>query len=157
MTLDLDQVKQYISNSSSTSKIYLGGDSERFILNGVWYADYATVVVIHIDGKHGCKIFGEVTRERDYDQKLNRPSMRLMTEVRKVAELYCELEDAIGTRSCSIHLDINPQEKYGSSCVINQAVGYILGTCNIRPIVKPDAWAATHCADRLKELKLSAA
>lgn len=152
MNFDIDEVKQYISASTMESKIYLGGDSERLLNNGVWYADYATVVIIHINGKHGCKIFGEVTRERDYDQRLNKPSLRLMTEVTKVAQLYFQLVDVIGSRSCEIHLDLNPNEKYGSSCVVSQAVGYIMGTCNMRPIVKPFSFAATIAADRFKEL-----
>jgi len=49
-------------------------------------------------------------------------------------------------------LDINPDEQYGSSCVISQAVGYIKGTCNVIPFVKPEAFAASYAADRFKSL-----
>jgi predicted RNase H-related nuclease YkuK (DUF458 family) len=52
-----------------------------------------------------------------------------------------------------VHLDINPNEIYGSSCVIQQAIGYIRGTCNVVPMVKPRAFAATCAADRLKSLR----
>jgi len=152
MKFDIDEVKRYITNASKESKIYIGGDSERFKTASGWFADYATVVIIHLDGKHGCKIFGEVTRERDYDQKLSRPSIRLMNEVTKVAELYFQLADTIGDRPCEIHLDLNPNEKYGSYCVVQQAIGYIMGTCNIRPVVKPNSFAASIAADRFKEL-----
>lgn len=153
MKFDIEEVRQYIINSSPTSKIYIGGDSERFKLSdGKWVADYATVVVIHIDGKHGAKIFGEVTREPDFDHKIARPSLRLMNEVYKVAELYFKLADSIGSRAAEIHLDLNPDERHGSSCVVTQAVGYILGTCNIKPQVKPNAFAASIAADRFKSL-----
>jgi len=152
MSMDLEEVKRYIAASSKESKIYIGGDSERFKLRGKWYADYATVVVIHIDGKHGAKIFGEVTREQDYDFKVGRPSIRLMNEVTKVAELYYKLADVIANRPTEIHLDINPDERYGSSCVVTQAIGYILGTCNMKPKIKPHAFAASIAADRFKEL-----
>ena len=152
MQLDIEVVKDYIRNSSRESKIYIGGDSERFIKDDLWYADYATVVVIHKDGNKGCKIFGEVTRERDYDYKVGRPSIRLMNEVTKVANLYYRLADAIGDRPCEIHLDINPDDRYGSSCVVTQAVGYIMGTCNMRPKIKPDAFAASIAADRFKDI-----
>lgn len=152
MQLDLEEVKRYINNSSRESKIYLGGDSERFISNGSWYADYATVVVIHKDGKHGCKIFGEITREKDYDQRPGRPSIRLMNEVTKVAQLFFLLQDTIETRPCEIHLDLNPDERYGSSCVVTQAIGYIMGTCNMRPVVKPNSFAASIAADRFKSI-----
>jgi uncharacterized protein len=150
--MDLEQVRAYIKSSSQESKIYIGGDSERFKTNGKWYADYATVVVIHIDGKHGAKIFGDVTREIDYDYRPGRPSIRLMNEVTKVAALYDKLSDIIGNRYTEIHLDINPDERYGSSCVVAQAIGYITGICNMKPKVKPAAFAASIAADRFKEL-----
>jgi predicted RNase H-related nuclease YkuK (DUF458 family) len=140
---------------SPQTKIYIGGDSERFKINGVWYADYATVIVVHIDGKHGCKVFGEITRERDFDQKKAKPRMRLMTEVYKIAELYLKLKDVLEDRDVEVHIDINPDEHYGSSCVISEAVGYIRGMCNVVPLVKPNAWAASTCADRLKSLKVA--
>lgn len=154
MKMDIDKVKQYIHSSSKESRIYIGGDSERFKVNDVWFADYATVVVVHIDGKHGAKIFGEITRERDYDHKLARPSLRLMNEVAKVAELYYKLAETFDNRSVEIHLDINPDERHGSSCVVTQAIGYIIGTCNMKPKIKPYAFAASCCADRLKELRM---
>jgi hypothetical protein len=36
--------------------------------------------------------------------------------------------------------------------VLSQAIGYIKGTCNVIPLVKPQAFAASYCADRLKEI-----
>lgn len=152
MKFDLDEVRQYLQNTSTTSKIYLGCDSERFRLNERWYADYATVVVIHINGKNGAKVFGEVTREPDYDMKLARPSIRLMNEVTKVASLYYQLKDSIGSRYCEVHLDINPNERYGSSCVVTQAIGYIMGTCGLKPRLKPESFAASIAADRFKSI-----
>ena len=150
--MNMDEVKAYIETCSPTSKIYIGSDSERFKLKGKWYADYATVVVVHIDGKHGCRIFGDITRELDYDRKVSRPALRLMNEAYKAQELYMQLQEVIGQRFCELHLDINPDERYGSSCVVTQAIGYIIGTCNIEPKVKPFAFAASIAADRYKGL-----
>jgi predicted RNase H-related nuclease YkuK (DUF458 family) len=150
--LNLEEVKNYILAQSPETKIYLGADSERFNMDGVWYADYTTAIVVHIDGRHGCKIFGEVTRERDYDQRKDRPSMRLMNEVYKVSELFQNLAEVLEDRYVEVHLDINPNEMHGSSCVIQQAVGYIRGTCNVIPMVKPRAFAASYAADRLKQV-----
>jgi predicted RNase H-related nuclease YkuK (DUF458 family) len=150
--LNLEEVKNYILAQSPETKIYLGADSERFNMNGVWYADYTTAIVVHIDGRHGCKIFGEVTREKDYDQRKDRPSMRLMNEVYKVSELFQNLAEVLEDRYVEVHLDINPNEMHGSSCVIQQAVGYIRGTCNVIPMVKPRAFAASYAADRLKQV-----
>ena len=150
--IDIQEVKQYIEAQGPDTKIYIGADSERVKKNGVWYADYTLAVVVHINGRHGCKIFGEVQTEIDYDFKASKPSLRLMNEVYKVAELYQKIADVIGDREVQIHLDINPSEVHNSSIVIQQAVGYIRGVCNVEPKVKPQAFAASYAADRLKEV-----
>ena len=152
LKLNIQEVKDFIQAQSPDTKIYLGADSERFRMDGKWYADYTLAVVVHIDGRHGCKIFGEVQRELDYDNKKNKPALRLMNEVYKVADLFHELIDVLEDRHVEVHLDINPDEHYGSSCVVQQAIGYIRGTCNVVPMVKPKAFAASYAADRLKHV-----
>jgi predicted RNase H-related nuclease YkuK (DUF458 family) len=147
---NLQEVRDFITAQSPETKVYLGADSERVNVKGLWYADYTLAVVVHIDGKHGCKIFGDVQRERDWDQKANKPSLRLMQEVYKVSDLFHELSDVLQDRHVEVHLDINPNERYKSSAVVNQAIGYIKGTCNIDAQVKPKAFAASYAADRLK-------
>jgi predicted RNase H-related nuclease YkuK (DUF458 family) len=150
--IDIDEVKEYISHCGPDTKIYLGADSERFQIGKEWFADYILVVVIHIDGRHGCKIFGSVERERDYEVKKSKPRMRLMNEVYKVADLYLKLGDILEDYDVEVHLDINPNEMHGSSCVINEAIGYIRGMCNVIPLVKPKAFAASYAADRYKSI-----
>lgn len=150
--LDFDEVRAYIDAQTPETKIYIGADSERIFRDNIWYADYTLAVVVHIDGRHGCKIFGEIQRERDYDQRKDKPALRLMNEVYKVSELFQKLKDVIEDRHVEVHLDINPSEKYGSSCVVQQAIGYIKGTCNVTPFVKPQAFAASYAADRLKHI-----
>ena len=148
--IDIAQVAAFIQAQTPETKIYIGGDSERFLIGKDWYADYIMVVVVHINGNNGCKIFGEVQRERDWDKKRDKPRMRLMNEVYKIAELYLKLHDILEDREVQVHLDINPNEMHGSSCVINEAVGYIKGMCNVVPMVKPRAFAASYAADRYK-------
>ena len=150
--LDINAVRDFIQAQSLETKVYIGGDSRRFRKNGQWHAEYTLAIVVHIDGKHGCKIFGESSIEIDYDQKRSRPSMRLMNEVYKISELYLKLHEVLEDREVAVHLDINPNELHGSSCVVQQAIGYIRGTCNVIPMVKPNAWAASYAADRLKEI-----
>jgi len=153
--LNLEEVKRFIQAQGPDTKIYLGADSERFKLDKVWWAEYTVAIVVHINGKNGCKIFGEISKERDYDQRADRPSMRLMNEVYRVSEMFQRLQEALVDRSVEVHLDINPNEMHGSSCVIQQAIGYIRGTCNVIPMVKPDAFAASYAADRLRSLKVA--
>ena len=153
--LDIEEVKAFIDAQSPETKIYIGGDSERFLIGDVWHADYTLAIVVHINGNNGCKLFGEIVRERDYDQKQSRPRYRLMNEVYKVSELYLKLADVLVDKHVEVHLDINPNEMHGSSCVVNEAIGYIRGTCNVIPLVKPDAFAASYAADRFKGLKVA--
>ncbi len=152
---NFDEIKTFIDKQTPNTKIYLGCDSERFRMNGVWYADYILAIVVHMNGNNGCKIFGEVQRERDFDQKQGKPRFRLMNEVYKVSELYLKLADVLVDRDVEVHLDINPSEAFGSSCVVNEAIGYIRGTCNVIPLVKPKAFAASYAADRYKSLKIA--
>lgn len=146
------EVAEFIRQQTPETKIYIGADSERFAIGGVWYADYTLAIVIHYGGNRGCKIFGEIQRERDFDQQKDKPRMRLMNEVYKIADLYLKLADVLEDRHVEVHLDINPNEHHGSSCVINEATGYIRGMCNVVPMVKPNAFAASYAADRLKEV-----
>jgi len=150
--LNIEEVREFISNTSDTTCIYIGADSERFRRGDNWWAEYTVAVVIHYDGSRGCKVFGKSESERDFDQKKDRPSYRLMNEVYKAAEVYMQLAESIGDRHVEVHLDINPDVMHGSSCVVQQAIGYIRGTCNMVPRIKPNAFAASYAADRLKEI-----
>lgn len=147
--LNLDEVREFIVNTSLSTKIYIGSDSARYRKGDVWHAEYCTVVVVHYDGNRGCKVFGQLQSERDYDQKKDKPRMRLMNEVIKTAQLYLDLADAIGDRSVEIHLDLNGSEKFGSSCVVKEAIGYVVGMCNVVPMIKPNSFAASIAADHL--------
>lgn len=144
----LEEVKDFIAQSSESTKIYFGADSSRFKSKGKWYATYTIVVVIHKDGCKGAKVFGYSETEPDYDKKFNRPSYRMMQETYKVSELFLALTEYIGIREVEIHLDINPNEMHGSSCALSQAIGYVKGMCGIEPKVKPCAFAASYAADR---------
>lgn len=152
--LDLEEVKEYIRSCDKDTRFYIGGDSEKLKRDGKWYADYSVVLIIHLSGSRGCKIFGETTRELDYDKNKSKPRFRLMNEVYKISGLFLELAEVLEDRAdnVEIHLDLNPNKEYGSNVVIQEAIGYIKGTCNITPKVKPDAWSASSVADRFKEI-----
>jgi hypothetical protein len=155
MKFNIPHIKEFIEAQGPDTRIYIGVDSER--VRGPdqqWYGVYTAAIVVHINGNNGCKLFGEVTRERDYD-RVNRPNTRLMTEVYKVSELYLKLAEVLEDREVEVHLDINPNDHHASSNVVTQAIGYIKGTCNVVPLVKPDAFAASYAADRMRSLKVA--
>ena len=150
--INIEELKEYIRSCSDESRVYFGADSERINVDGTWSVDYLLIVAVHIDSKHGAKVFVEIHRERDYDKSLDRPRLRLMTEVYKVSELYLKMADFLEDRQTEIHLDLNPNLIYGSSCAVSEAIGYVKGVCGIDPVIKPNAWAASICADRAKTM-----
>lgn len=150
--INLQELESYLQSMSDDTKVYIGGDSEKIRNHGKWYADYTTVVVVHKDGNKGCRIFGQLERELVFDQKKDKPTMRLMTEVQKVSEMYLTIAHMLKRFEVQIHLDLNAKKVHASNHVVQQAVGYIRGVCGIEPQIKPDAWSASYAADRLKEV-----
>ena len=145
---ELKEIKKFIKGSSKASRIYLGADSQRFKKNKIWYARHTVCVIIHKDGSKGAKIFGYSEVERDYDAKLGKPIQRMLMETQKVIELFQALEKVIKNRDVEIHLDINSVKGCGSHAAMGQALGYVQGMTGVTPKFKPEAFAATHCADR---------
>jgi predicted RNase H-related nuclease YkuK (DUF458 family) len=150
MKIDKNKLQEYLRKMPEDTKIYFGADSERIRVDGVWYVDYLLVIIVHEGGNKGAKIFGEIQRERDYDKNLSRPKNRMMTEVYKISELYLNLRDAVEEFDVEIHVDIATNPKYGSHVACKEAIGYIRGTCFVEPVLKPKSWAASNCADNLK-------
>jgi len=135
------------------SKVYYGCDSLRYQKINTetgkkeWWAKYATVLIIHKDGKRGCRIFRNISHDKDFDIVKNRPSQRLMNEVFKIGQMWSETKEIISGFPVEIHLDINRDTKHGSSCVAKQAAGYIHGLTQIEPHLKPEAFASSFGAD----------
>jgi predicted RNase H-related nuclease YkuK (DUF458 family) len=143
----IEEIVDLLIGLDKSTKVYLGCDSVRFIKDGRWYARYATVAIIHKNGKNGCRIFNNISVEADYDLKKNRPKMRMMNEVSKVCQLYTQLAPFIDEYDIEIHLDINTDPKHGSNCAANEAAGFVLGMTGIEPKLKPESWAASFGAD----------
>jgi uncharacterized protein len=133
-----------------TTRIYIGTDSVRFRKNDRWYAKYATVCVVHMNGKNGCRVFKHRSIEPDYDLRKNRPSMRLMNKGIKSGELYTQLAPFVDDFGVEIHVDVNTDPIHGSNCVATQAAGYVLGVTGLHENqvkLKPQAFAASFGAD----------
>lgn len=143
----IEEIVNLLLTLSPDTKVYLGCDSVRFNRNNRWYARYATVAIIHMNGKNGCRIFNSISVEPDYDLKKNRPKMRMMNEVEKVCALYNQLAPFIDEFDIEIHLDINTDPKHGSNCAATEAAGFVLGMTGVEPKLKPESWAASFGAD----------
>lgn len=128
-------------------KVYIGGDSQKFKKNGDWYAKFTVVFIVHINDCNGGRIFHFTETDRVYDRQLNKPRLRLMTEVRKIVDAYLQFGEILEDRDVEIHLDINSDENQVSNIVMKEALGYVLGMTGIEAMVKPQAWAAAHAGD----------
>lgn len=131
------------------TKVYLGCDSVRYLKKGRQMARFATVCIVHMNGKNGCRIFSNISHEPDYDLKAGRPKMRMMNEVMKVCELYNQLAAFIDEYDVEIHLDISTDPKQGSNCAANEAAGYVLGMTGVKPKLKPESFASSFGADHV--------
>lgn len=145
----INEIVELLLTLTNETKIYLGCDSVRYQKNGKWFARYATVAIVHLDGKHGCRIFSNTSHEPDYDAKKNRPKMRMMNEVMKVCELYNQLIPFIDEFDIEIHLDIATDPKHGSNCAATEAAGYVLGVTGVEPKLKPQSFASSFGADHI--------
>lgn len=145
----IEEIVELLATLEPTTKVYLGCDSVRYFKNGRAYGRYATVCIIHRNGKNGCKIFSQRSTEPDYDVKKDRPKMRMLNEVQKVCELYNQLIPFIDEFDIEIHLDINLDPKHGSNCAASEAAGYVLGMTGVEPKLKPQSWAASFGADHI--------
>ena len=147
----LEEIREYLAHVNG--RVYIGCDSvlnKRFNLKTQAYekwARFAIVLVVHIDNSRGCKIFSYIESERIYDQKMGKPTQRLMTEVYKSVDCFMALSDILEDREVEIHLDVNSNECHASNAIAKQAIGYVKGVTNLDAFIKPDAWAGSSSAD----------
>jgi predicted RNase H-related nuclease YkuK (DUF458 family) len=77
----------------------------------------------------------------------------MMNEVMFATNAALEIVDFLEGRHMEIHLDINPSPKHKSNVAMKEAMGYVLGNTGIQPMLKPDAWAASHASDHCARQK----
>jgi predicted RNase H-related nuclease YkuK (DUF458 family) len=140
-----DDAREAIVASSKESSVYVGADSIRYKKNGTWFAKYTWVIILHMDSKHGCRLFHNSIDIPDYGNI----KQRMLQEVSYAIEAASEIIDVVGDRHLEIHIDINPDQKHKSNVALKEAIGYVRGTFGFDPVAKPNSWAATHCADHL--------
>lgn len=145
MASPIKEARQAIIESSPESGVYVGCDSQRYKKNGMWYARYATVIVLHKDGNKGGRMFVDVVTIPDYGSL----KQRMLSEVAYAVQHASDIVDVVGDRQFQIHLDINQSPKHKSNIALKEATGYVLGTFGFAPIAKPDGWCASHASDHL--------
>jgi len=141
-----------VTESSDASSIYVGCDSIRFSTGKhekSWFTRYSTVVVIHIDSKHGGRIFYETCVEDAHTQ--DNIMHRMLKETELALDAARVIDKVRGNRHMEVHLDINTDPKFKSEKAATVAAGWIAGEGFVSRL-KPDGWAATHAADHCVRL-----
>lgn len=149
--MDMAEVTRFIRQTSQETRIYVGCDSVLRSGRGRFSATFATVVVVHLDGCRGCKVFGRL--DVQHDSGAMKP--RLLQEAWKAGELAAELLPHLGDREMEVHLDIHTDPNEGSHVAIKEAAGYIRGLTGLVAHFKPDACIASTCADRYARLAMA--
>lgn len=141
-----ESARNEIMQSSPESSIYIGCDSIRFKKNNQWFARYSTVIVVHKDSRHGCRIFYDSEVIRDYGKGTEGLRNRLLTEVNYAVQASMAIADVVNGRRLELHIDVNPDPRHKSNIVSKEALGWVRGM-GLDAKIKPDSWAATHAAD----------
>jgi len=150
MNATVEEIKEAIRRSSKTTGIYVGCDSKIAGRGLRKYVKFATVVILHIDSKHGGQLFSIVDVEPLYDFKnFKNPKLRLMNEAYKAIAIACDIAEVVEDRPFEVHLDFNLNPQHKSNACVKEATGYVLGTLGFEPKYKPDAFAASTAGDRL--------
>lgn len=147
-----EELEEFMKSVGPETKIYFGCDSAKYKKGNKVMVEYATVVVVHINGKNGCKVFVEMSSESDYDHDASKPFQRMFKEAEKVTEMYNRFKDVFDGYDIAIHLDINTKKTAGSSIALEAAKGYVKGVTQIEPQLKPEAWGSSYAADRGAEI-----
>ena len=134
--------------------VLVGTDSQKF---GRSYK-FATVILIRMTedlggginvGRGGMMVNSTYYKEfKNTNKEL--VNERMVFEVGKSVEVAYEIAPLLDLYGIplEIHADINPDPRFESNKALQQAVGYILGM-GYSFKVKPDAYCATHGADKL--------
>lgn len=149
-SIDLRTVLQQ-ELAHGVAEIHIGTDSQQ---RGI-HTEYVTVVVALRPAK-GARVFysrEKVTRIKSLRERLHK-------EVWMSTELGMELtaspdigENPFEMIELTIHVDANPDERFKSSEYVQELAGLVVGQ-GFRVLLKPDSWAASHCADHAVKNKI---
>lgn len=138
--VSLEDIKSLIE-SDFEYEVYIGTDSQ--VHKKIRKVIYATCIILYRKGKGG-KVF--IAREKErYAESLRQ---RLMNETWRSLETSFEFQKFLPANvEIIIHVDVNKNRKFKSASYMEELVGMVVGQ-GFKVVVKPDAWAAQHVADK---------
>lgn len=120
--------------------IHIGTDAQKMDTA----IEFVTCVVA-LEPTKGGRVF--YTRMKKNKQDVKSLRQKLFTEAWMSVETAMELEAALPDRcKITVHLDVNPDEKWASNRHLHDVVGMVVGQ-GFEVLIKPDAWCASHAAD----------
>lgn len=108
---------------------------------------FSIVIVIHWKGHGGICFYTNIYKPKN-ETRIMRD--RLWMEVMYSVQLAQLIDSTVAEFNVplEVHLDVNSKKGEGSNIVMNEVVGYVQGN-GFKHEIKPNAAAATYCADRL--------
>ena len=135
----IPDILRFVEDASRAGQaVHIGTDS----LQSGRFSHFVTVVVILTPHKGG-----RVAYRPQVVSRINSLRERLLTEVWKSVDLGLRCSPLV-KGELTVHIDANPVAKHRSSAYVQELVGMVVGQ-GFRALIKPEAWAASHCADRV--------
>lgn len=164
--LEIENIVDYIKNKMDDAsdvpgfKLLIGCDS---LPSKKSTAVYVTSVCLYYNGKGGHVIYSRDINVKVYGTGKNEMlKNRLWEEIFRVVDLAAIIMDSDllsdkRIEKFEVHVDINPNEKFGSNVIYKDVVGY-MESMGLDAYAKPDSPAATYISDSIcrgKEEKMS--
>ncbi len=135
----IPSIRDFVRDAAREGQaVHIGTDSQQ----AGRLTRFVTVVVI-LTPRRG----GRVAYVRESVRRIASLRERLLREVWRSVSLGIELE-AVVPGDLTVHIDANPVVTHKSSAHVQELVGLVVGQ-GFKAAIKPEAWAATHCADRV--------
>lgn len=136
-----DELEEF--KDSENVIIHIGTDAQA---KGHNKANFVTVIVVYTMSKGG-RIF----YWRDKNISFFSLWDKLYGETERSLRIATDLEKHFGIEFGSkimVHVDANEDKRWASSSYVKQLAGMVMGY-GFKYVLKPDAWAASHCADHI--------
>jgi predicted RNase H-related nuclease YkuK (DUF458 family) len=135
----IPDILRFVQDASRDGQaVHIGTDS----MQSGRHTQFVTVVVILTPNKGG-----RVAYRRQVLPRIKSLRERLLKEVWESVDLGLQCSPLVAGE-LTVHIDANPIVKHKSSAYVQELVGLVVGQ-GFRALIKPDAWAASHCADHI--------
>lgn len=135
----IPDIQQFVREAAAAGQaVHLGTDS----LQTGRFTQFCTVVAVLTPGKGGRAAYC-----REVVTRIKSLRERLLSETWRSVELGLQLTSIV-PGDLTIHVDANPVLKHKSSAYVQELVGMVVSN-GFQALIKPDAWAASHCADHI--------